>query len=142
MAYCTIDDILEELDEQTLIELTDDLVEPTGAVNAQNVLSAIERADSIIDGFVSSRYSVPLDSPTQTVKELSVDLAIYTLFTRRMIPLKQRHERYMAAMQFLQDVATGNADLGSSEDGSKPSAIRFGVYAPDPYWSDDLWEKY
>jgi len=142
MAYCTLDDLLEEIDSSILVELTDDLVTPTGEIDTDAVASAIERAASIIDGYVGARYTVPLDTVTETITTLSEDIAIYTLFSRRISVPKQWHDRFELAMSFLKAVADGNADLGSTVDGEKPTAMKNAVYAPTRYWPDDVWETY
>ncbi len=142
MAYCTLDDLLEEIDSSILVELTDNPTAPTGQIDAEAVASAIRRADSIIDGYVGVRYAVPLETVTETIRTVSEDIAVYSLFSRRMIPPKQWADRYERAVNFLQAVSEGSADLGSTADGEKPTAMKNAVYAPNRYWPDDVWETY
>ena len=113
MAYSTITDILNQLDEQTLIQLTDDA--GMGAVNQSVITAAIADADSEIDSYCGSRYDVPLSSATGMIRKISVDMAIYNLYGRRSQgPPETVAERYKNAVRFLRDVSAGKVTLGAN----------------------------
>ena len=138
MAYCTLTDIKKEIELEVLVELTDDPVNPSGLVGEANVISAIERADSIINGFLSTRMSVPAEA-TPTLRTLSTDLAIYTLFSRKENIPDTRAERYNAAMRFLKDFAAGNVNTGVVSD---PTG-RYPIYSgPETDFDATVWDKY
>ncbi len=107
MAYCTQSDILEQLDETTLTELTDDAGE--GEIDEDKVDRAIADADATIDSYCRSRYTVPLDPVPGLVRSISVDIAIYRLYLRRRGAPDHRKERYDEAVRFLKDVSNGRA---------------------------------
>lgn len=80
MAYLVSQDLLDELGETTLVELTDD--NGTGEVNEARVLKAIESAQGQFDFYARSRYSLPVPV-TPMVKTLNLDLAIFHLYKSR-----------------------------------------------------------
>jgi len=113
MAYCTQTDIEEQTSQAELIELTDDA--GAGAVDATAVARAVADADAEIDSYCGSRYTLPFSPVPVMIRKLSVDIAVYNLFSRRAI-LKisdERQKRYDNAVRFLRDVARGLISLGA-----------------------------
>jgi len=111
MAYCTLDDIVKLIPEAALIELTDD--EGTGEVSAERVSESIAQADSEIDGYCGTKYSVPFTTAPAVIKKCSVDIAIYNLYSRQMEEIPEtRADRYKNAIRFLGLVAKGEISLG------------------------------
>ena len=119
MAYCTKTDILEELDEDTLVQLTDD--KDLGVVDDAKVTAAIDKADEEIDSYCGRRYSVPFATVPGRIKHLSVDMAIYHLYGRRKGAPQQRKDAYDTALRFLRDVADNRASLGENDPDAPPS---------------------
>ena len=112
MGYCTKSDILEQLDEDVLIQLTDDV--DAGIVNDDAVTRAIADADSEIDSYCGAHYEVPFETVPSMVRKLSVDIAIYNLYARRKGAPEDRKQRYDSAIRFLRDVSSGKASLGAT----------------------------
>jgi len=114
--YCSLDDIKKLLPEDILEQLTDD--EGLGTINQARVDEAIAGADAEIDGYLGGRYSVPLSAATEIVKKLSVDIAIYNLYSRAVasgtIP-ELRSERYRNAIKQLEGVSKGMISIGVDE---------------------------
>lgn len=138
MAYITVDDILREIDRSVLIELSDDADEPTGDIVEVNVDSAIERAGAVIDGYLAHCMVVPVET-TPTIKALAVDIAVYTLMSRRENVTKVRGDRFGAAINFLKAVVDGKAMIGVTTDTSSRYAM---VSAPAADFGSDTWEQY
>ncbi len=113
MAYSAKADILEQLDEDVLVQLTDDA--DAGVVDDDVVTRAIADADSEIDSYCAAHYEVPFSTVPAMVRKLSVDIAIYNLYARRKGAPEDRKARYDSAIRFLRDVSTGKASLGSTE---------------------------
>lgn len=120
MAYCTPDDIKKLLPEETVIQLTDDENLKPSAIDPDNtehaaiiarINEAIETADAEIDGYCAVKYSVPLSPVPAVVNKLSVELAIYYLYSRRSVPEKIE-KRYDKAVSRLKDIARGLLTLG------------------------------
>lgn len=113
MAYSTKGDILEQLDEAILIQLTDD--DDLGVVNDDRVTRAIADADATIDAYCQGRYSIPLDPVPDKMRQVSVDLAIYNLYSRRGDAAPEtRKDRHKEAIRFLEKVSEGKISLGAS----------------------------
>ena len=119
MAYSEKADILEQMDEDILIQLTDDV--DAGIVNDDAVTRAIADADSEIDSYCGVRYSVPFSTVPDRVRKLSVDIAIYNLYARRKGAPEDRKTRYENAIRFLKDIAKGLATLGKDDPDGSPA---------------------
>ena len=113
MPYCTQDDILKALPEQTLITITDD--EGAGTIHAGRVAEAIAAASAEIDGWCEGRYTVPFADPAPAlVKKFAVDIAIYNLYARRQEAISEaRAERYQNAQKLLERINRGDIVLGA-----------------------------
>ncbi len=120
MAYCTLDDVKEQIDEVRLIQLTDD--EGFGTVNEGRVARAIADADEEINGYAGSRRTVPLDPVPAVIRKYSVDIAVYNLYGRRDRVPDSRAERYRNAVRFLEQVAMGKISLGENDPEGNPPA--------------------
>lgn len=81
MPYCTLGDIKDHIPEANIIQLTDD--EGLGVVNQSRVDKAITTADSVIDGYLRGRYSLPLSTVPELIKTIAIDIAVYKLYERR-----------------------------------------------------------
>ncbi|MEW6670224.1 MAG: DUF1320 domain-containing protein [Thermodesulfobacteriota bacterium] len=124
MSYCTQDDILEQIDETALIELTDD--DGVGAVDAARVTRAIADADADIDAYCQAHYSVPLSPVPPKVRKLAVDIAIYHLYSRRGDAAPDiRKDRYRDAVRFLEKVAAGDIALGVASPAPESGGAEF-----------------
>ncbi len=125
MAYCTQSDIIEQLDEDILVQLTDDA--GTGDVDESAVERAIADADAEIDAYCQGRYDIPLSPVPAMIRRISVDIAVYHLCSRRGEPPDVRKDRYKNAVRFLEKVMTGGIKLGATEptvtDGNQPVRV-------------------
>lgn len=108
--YCTETDILKQISEEDLIGLTDDT--GFGQVDEAVVEEKIQDADSEIDSYCKKKYEVPFDPVPDIVNKLSVDIALYNLYSRRQNLLNEVvTKRYDDAIKFLKDVARGLAEI-------------------------------
>lgn len=120
MAYCTLADIKDQIDERKLIQLTDD--EGLGVVGEARVTKAIADADEQIDGHIGHRHMVPMEPAPAILRKYSVDIAIYNLYARRETVPDVRADRYKDAVRFLEMVALGKISLGSLDPEGNPPA--------------------
>jgi len=111
MPYSLQTDLLEQIDEDILIQLTDDV--DAGEVDAAVVTRAIADADAEIDSYCGTRHELPFDPVPVMVRKLSVDIAICNLYARRKGVPEDRQKRYDNAVRFLRDISVGKATLGS-----------------------------
>jgi phage gp36-like protein len=113
MTYSIQSDIVDQLDEDSLIQLTDD--EDAGEVNEGRVAKAIADADATINAYCQGIYMIPLDPVPDKIRQISVDIAIYNLFSRRGDTAPDiRIERHKEAIRFLEKVADGRISLGAA----------------------------
>ena len=112
MAYLEVQDLTDELGEQTLIQLTDD--EGTEQINEARVLKAIEYAKGVFDSYARNRYTLPVPV-TPMVKALNLDLAVFHLYKSRTSVAEGiytvRKNAADEAMKLLKDIAAGKAAL-------------------------------
>ena len=123
MAYSTEADILLQIDKETLINLTDDV--DSGSINDDVVNQAISDADALIDSYIGSNYTVPLTMVPQIIKTISVDIAIYNLYSRRMDTMPDvRKDRFKNALKYLQDIANSKISLPGGSTSPSNAVIR------------------
>lgn len=115
--YITKADILEQLPEDLLRQLTDD--ENLGAVNEARVTAAVEDAEGEADGYLAARYSTPLSPVPQAVRKFTADIAIYNLCSRGDSMPPEREKRYENAVKYFLNVSKGLVSLGAETP--KPS---------------------
>lgn len=120
MGYCTQTDILGQMEEAELIRLTDDAND--GVVDVTKVAAAIAGADTLIDSYCGTRYVVPFTTVPGLIRDLSVDMAIYNLCTRRRGASEDRKARYNSAIARLKDIQAGKSSLGENDPAGTPAA--------------------
>lgn len=102
--YSTLTDLQNRIADAELIALTNDTVNAT-TINTSLVSAQIERADTIIDNYISQVYSVPLDiANAANVVQLSADLTAYFIWQRRPLEVKMPDEiekNYKTAMEVI-----------------------------------------
>jgi len=108
MAYSTLEDLLAMITASELAELT---TESGDDPDPEVVSQAITKADAEIDAYLGIVYEVPFSPVPLLIKSLSVDLALYHLYSRRSVAPAVRRQRYEAALAFLKGVASGQAVL-------------------------------
>lgn len=120
MAYSTLNDLLASLPEETVIELSDDSEEPA-SVDEDIVNELIEKADNRINGYLRGRYDIPLDPVPDEIKDMSVDLTAYFLYSRRAtgkgVP-KEIEDKYRDAIKLLTDIQAGRFTLDATRLGA------------------------
>jgi phage gp36-like protein len=124
MAYCTLADILDQVDEAELQLYTDDADE--GAVDTDVVDAAIAAAGALIDAYLAARYTVPVDPAPAVLESMAVDIAVFKLAARRNRETDSVRRRYEDAVKFLKDAAAGKAVIAgvtaASGSGSRDHA--------------------
>jgi len=110
MAYITSADLEGHISEQVLIQLTDD--QKTGTVNADIVTAAIADAGAEIDGYVATRYAVPVSPVLALIIKLARDITIKNLYSRRLRVPDDVRKNYESAISMLKDIAKGTLTLG------------------------------
>lgn len=112
MAYIELQDLIDELGEGLLVELTDD--NDTGEINENVISKAIDYAVGTFEAYARTRYSLPVPA-TPLVKTRCLDLAIYKLFRKRAEldegVFKVKKTAHDETISFLKDMQAGRAAL-------------------------------
>lgn len=110
--YATLADLLEQMDEEVLIQLTDDV--KIGAVDSTVIDRAVANAVAVIDAHCGDRYSVPFSPVPDLVRMYAVDLAAYNLYSRRpnIETPEVIGERQKQALAHLRLIQKGEASAG------------------------------
>lgn len=141
MPYCTQTDIEALVPTQRLVELTNDEADGT-TVDEDVLLSVQEGADGIIDGYLASRYEVPLTTVPVMIREISKDLTAYKLFQRRALEIPETvNALYRNSIKLLQDISTGVVSIGVSSvtDNSK---VRINKTADDRLFNKNVLDQF
>lgn len=142
MAYCTTNDIIDAITEDNLIAVTDD--DNVGEIDQAKVDKAIARADELINNHLRLKYTVPFAAPLpQLVNDLSTDLSIYFLYSRRLetkVP-EGIEKRYDKAINQLQQLQKGEMVL-DLVSGDQQSELRTNKSAADRVFDKDSLDKF
>lgn len=147
MSYITIQDLLEEVSEQRLLQLTDN--NKTGQIDQAKVQKAISFAVGTFESYARTRYTLPVPA-TELVKSKLFDLAIYKLerdLARTPDSIdKLRKQYYDPTIKFLEALQKGTAALdvpAAEETATNPaSPDRVLSGSSKPVFTDDKFEGY
>lgn len=111
--YCTQANILDRIDEATLVTLTDEA--GTGEVGDAKVDAARADADATINAYCQGRYAIPLSPVPPKITQVSVDITLYNLYSQSDLEMPEvRKDRNKDALRFLDKVAAGTIRLGAA----------------------------
>jgi phage gp36-like protein len=119
MTYASQQTLIDRFGEDELIQLTDRA--NLGAIDATVVARALADADAEINGYLSTRYTLPLSPVPAVLEKLACDIARYQLFENAVTEIVK--ERYENAIRFLKDVAAGKVTLGVDGNGDTAATI-------------------
>jgi phage gp36-like protein len=120
MAYAIQSDLVPlRMTAKDLIELTDD--DNTGTINTAIVTAALEEASGRVESYCRMRYVTPLQQ-SDDVKALTLDIAVYLLFSRRRETTigETVQQRFDQAISFLKDIAAAKASLDQPSTALQP----------------------
>ena len=119
MTYATQQDLVDRFGELELIQLTDRADPPADAINATVVGKVLADADAEINGYLATRYTLPLAPVPTIIERLAADMARYYLYEDRVT--EQVKERYDTAVKFLTAVSKGVVTLGVDAASAAPA---------------------
>lgn len=111
MAYAAQSDLCPaRITERELGQLTAD--DGSGTIDTDIVSAVLEDASARIDSYCRARYQTPLQA-SDTVTSLTLDIALYLLFTRRRNTKSNEtvRQNYQDAIALLKDISAGKAQL-------------------------------
>lgn len=114
--YCTVEDLQKQVSIEVLVMLTDD--EATGELQQETAEKAIEDAGNEVDAWCRSRYPTPFQSVPGIINKITVDIALYNLFSRKGFDEESADKsivyRYKNAVKLLENIAKGLVTLGQA----------------------------
>lgn len=116
--YCTVNDLLTRIDNKVLINLSNDTF-PASEINLARVNETIEIADDMINASLRNKYHLPLKSIPKIINQISADIVIYRLYSRRPQDIPSNYvKNFEYAISLLKDLQTGAKvlELDSSND--------------------------
>jgi phage gp36-like protein len=121
MVYAQPSDMIARYPNRDLVQLTNE--DPTQSVVDQTVLQqALADASAEIDGYLESRFTLPLTDPPAVLARLTCDIAMYRLQALRPLhDLAEARRRYDDALAVLVRVADGILTLGLAPDNREPA---------------------
>jgi phage gp36-like protein len=108
--YAAQADMVARFGERELVELTDTGDVRTGEINAAILAQALADADATINGYIGSRYQLPLATVPQLLVVIACDIARYRLMSDR--PTDEVRQRREDAVSWLDKIAQGKYTLG------------------------------
>jgi phage gp36-like protein len=120
MVYAQPSDMIARYPNRDLVQLTNE--DPTQSIVNQTVLQqALADASAEIDGYLESRFTLPLTDPPAVLARLTCDIAMYRLQALRPLhDLEEARRRYDDALAVLVRVADGTLTLGVAPDNQEP----------------------
>ncbi|MCG5047295.1 DUF1320 domain-containing protein [Pectobacterium brasiliense] len=147
--YCTLADLLEQVPESTLIQLTNETVgfDAPPPVNTTVVDSCIRYADELIDAHLRGRYTLPLAEIPTVLRDIAVTLTRYRLYARRpegAMPDTVKDDNKVATRQLvdIRDAKLTLALPSTSQDVPESGEFRVRARRPTFGGSDGMLEKY
>lgn len=109
MTYATLDQLTDRFGEALLIQLTDRETPATGAIVTAVVDRALADTDAMIDGYLASRYALPVAEVPALLADIAQAIAIYKLHVYGPDP--KIAEDYKTAMRQLEQIGKGTIQL-------------------------------
>ncbi|AUZ85850.1 gp436 family protein [Methylophaga nitratireducenticrescens] len=115
MTYCTQQDLIIRYGQDELIELTDK--QNLGQMDMDVISSAIADADSVIDGYLSSRFTTPIQPVPRSLLRIACEITRFYLYENGA--LDEVKDRYEKSLRMLKDIAEGKMSIGITAQGEK-----------------------
>lgn len=115
MAYATTQDMISRFGQQEVIALTDR--ENTGEIDEAVLAPALAEATAEIEGYLASRYALPLASVPLLVVGICCDIARYRMSGGSTLETDPVRNRYRDAVRLLEQIGAGKVSLGLTQAG-------------------------
>lgn len=112
--YATVADVKAMLDNNTLLQLTDDT--GIGEVADLVIIEALTSAQAEVDATLQVRMQLPLADPPQLLRTLTLDLALGRLYMRRGLDTAEALQRRIDnANRILGQIRDGKLSIGQGD---------------------------
>jgi len=119
VSYSTNDELLKDISEEVLIQLTDDI--DAREVNWITVGEKRADADALIDSYCANRYALPFNPVPRIIAKLSKEITVYNLYNRRLGAPEHLQTQHKANIKLLEAISSGGVQLGGA-DAPEPTA--------------------
>lgn len=119
--YATLERMQARFGVQELIQLTDTEEPYANTINLTKLQAAMDAANSEVDGYVMTRYRVPVSNPPAFLLSLACDLARYHGAVAGSRVTERDEVRYKAAVKSLESIASGKLAIGATPQGASPA---------------------
>ena len=127
MSYATPAQLIESTQEYLVAQLTGSADTPDETI----IERALDNASAEIDGYIGSRYNLPLPSAPEVLKHFCIDIALYRMMSLRPLgDIEDARKRYEDAIRFLKDLIRGEVSLGLPEAGAGDVSVTGIAYRP------------
>jgi len=116
--YCTKQGMIDRFGQEELVQLTDRSNPPADIIDDTVLNRALDDADSVINGYLSARYTLPLATVPTSLSRYAADIARFFLYDDSAT--ERVEKAYDKAISFLKDVSRGIASVGADQAGEKP----------------------
>lgn len=146
MSYCVYNDLIPEIPESELIQLTDD--GRTGLPGYPVAAAAIDAEADVMDVYLGRAVALPIAAAQipPVLKRLNAAMAIHRLFSRvRAVP-EHWEKRYRQCLDMLKAIADGEISLGIHPEPDAPDEEdtrgKATAWSRDALFGPDEMEKY
>lgn len=115
--YATVDAMLKKFGERELIQLTDTEAPYEDVINYDKLNAALAEANSEIDGYLASRYQLPLPAVPPFLEAIACNMARYHACTGAISENDPIKTRYDNAVKSLKEIAKGTIAIGGTPAG-------------------------
>jgi phage gp36-like protein len=136
--YCNVQDIKDDLTEKVVAQLSND--ENPNEVNEEIVIKYISESTQLIDGFLRSRYGLPLEKEHSIIKKLCIDIVKYELYKRRGKVFDNIQNLYKDGISTLEKIQKGMIILDEGSPETRPGF--FLVSERKPVIAKEILENY
>jgi len=116
--YATVADLLARFGTKLVTDLTDR--DNSGSLDETVAAQALVDASAMIDGYLASRYALPISPIPAMLPRICCDLAAYILCTGDIRPTDDMRKRHEDGLAWLNQVNRGQLDLGLTPTGTAP----------------------
>jgi len=120
MTYATLITMTSQFGEHDLIDVTDTEDPYAGVINMTRLQLAMDAANSEVDGYICTRYTVPVDPAPPFLVKVACDIARYHLVTGAARVTERDQVRYESAIKTLTNLSKGIISLGAPLPNMEP----------------------
>lgn len=149
MPYCNLEDVKNIVPEPELINLTNDEITSDSTINMDVLNLIINHADDLIDGYLRTRYKLPLKFTPSILQTISADISAYRVYLRRPSDIPEHIvKNYEKAISLLDKIQAGKIllDLPSEHPDEEiqkpPQVFRTNKTENDKIFNDNFLRKF